>query len=213
MSVIRSLVNVTPPGCIQMYVGTTDPETWFICDGRFVSKTGFNRLYNVIGNTFGDTSTDFAIPDLRNLFVRGFDPNSGRTFGDVQQDAFASHNHSNSNLSTDSAGSHNHGGSTNSTSSAGSHSHSYNDTYMFLGNTNASKPPDASTVGTSDGNNYAGMDAPDNDNNTYYYIPRTTGSDGSHDHSFTISSDGSHSHSISGSRTPVRAKPVPSTCA
>jgi microcystin-dependent protein len=57
-------------------------------------------LFGVIGTTYGigDGLTNFAVPDLRGMFVRGFDNGRGldplRVFGTDQSFAVESHNHS-----------------------------------------------------------------------------------------------------------------------
>jgi microcystin-dependent protein len=57
-------------------------------------------LFDKIGTTYGagDGLKTFAVPDLRGMFVRGFDNGRGidplRAFGTNQADAFKSHNHS-----------------------------------------------------------------------------------------------------------------------
>jgi microcystin-dependent protein len=53
-------------GEIRMYAGSTPPEGWLFCDGRFVSAHEYVGLFAVIGFTFGNEgSTNFALPDLR----------------------------------------------------------------------------------------------------------------------------------------------------
>jgi len=52
------------------------PPRYLICDGSEISRTIYSNLFNVIGITFGagnGTST-FNIPDLRGMFIRGYDP-------------------------------------------------------------------------------------------------------------------------------------------
>ena len=57
-------------------------------------------MFGVIGTTYGsgDGLTNFAVPDLRGMFVRGFDDGRGldplRVFGTDQTFAVESHNHS-----------------------------------------------------------------------------------------------------------------------
>ena len=63
-----------PVGSIVGYGGTADPSTsWFICDGRAVSRSTYATLFTAIGTAFGtgDGATTFNIPDYRGKFVFG----------------------------------------------------------------------------------------------------------------------------------------------
>lgn len=42
------------------------------CDGRALNKEDYPELYQIIGGTFGYTSTTFNIPDYRGIFLRGY---------------------------------------------------------------------------------------------------------------------------------------------
>ena len=75
--------------------GTSDaiPKGWLRCDGSAYSRSTYNRLFNIIGTTYGngDGSTTFNIPNLYNYFIRGWD---GTTpFNTVQQDQVGKHTH------------------------------------------------------------------------------------------------------------------------
>lgn len=98
---VRNNLDSGPIGTIAAYVGNSVPEGWLECDGDTVSKTTYNELYSVIGNTFntgGETSTEFRLPDLRGQFLRGWDNNkgvdTGRTLGSTQTEQTKSHTHS-----------------------------------------------------------------------------------------------------------------------
>ena len=71
---------LVPVGSIQMYAGTESPNGYFMCQGQAVSKTTYNLLWDVIGNTFlnGRTasSTDFYLPDLRQMYIKGAGENT-----------------------------------------------------------------------------------------------------------------------------------------
>ena len=64
-----------PTGTIQMYGGQYDniPNNWLLCDGAAVSRTTYERLYDIVGTQFGvgDGSSTFNLPDLRSKFPRG----------------------------------------------------------------------------------------------------------------------------------------------
>jgi phage-related tail fiber protein len=95
---IMNLDNIVLVGQISYFAFNflaSDPDPpprYLICDGLAVSRTTYSNLFNVIGITFGPgngTST-FNMPDLRGMFIRGYDPtgnvDGGRTFGTTQQD-------------------------------------------------------------------------------------------------------------------------------
>ena len=103
------------------------PEGWLLCDGTVYDGTNpqYERLYNVLENTWGGTLTSFNVPDFRGYFLRGFDNgagtdpeaagrtalisggNSGDAIGSYQASGVNAHNHSLS-ATTNSTGNHNH---------------------------------------------------------------------------------------------------------
>ena len=94
-----------PPGTVVQYAANSAPSGWVICNGGLYGRTALNtspqpNLFGVIGTTYGsgDGLTNFAVPDLRGMFVRGFDDGRGldplRVFGTDQTFAVESHNHS-----------------------------------------------------------------------------------------------------------------------
>ncbi|OQW90902.1 MAG: hypothetical protein BWK78_05945 [Thiotrichaceae bacterium IS1] len=121
-------------GAVCAFAMPEPPLGWLECNGQAINRIDYARLFNKIGTTFGagDNETTFNLPDLRGVFVRGWERiagghDSGRKFGTYQNDQLQTHSH------TDSG--HSHSGSINSneshshsasTSSAGSHSHSGN---------------------------------------------------------------------------------------
>jgi len=54
---------------------------WLPCDGRAVNKDDYAALYDVIGNTYGETSTQFYLPDYRSKKIMGTGPVDGNTPG------------------------------------------------------------------------------------------------------------------------------------
>lgn len=107
--------ELCPIGTIQTFAFNRIPEGWMACDGRILCVNDFYELYDVIGNTFGgDGETQFALPDLRGRFVRGWNNSVGldsnRKFGSYQEDAFQNHAHGfdPTTLETDSNGRHWH---------------------------------------------------------------------------------------------------------
>lgn len=91
--------NLQPfePGTIAAFAMQNVPRGWLECDGRAVSRTDYKRLLDAIGLTWGigDGVNTFNIPDLRGMFLRGFDGGRGidrnRAFADRQEAAFKVH--------------------------------------------------------------------------------------------------------------------------
>lgn len=69
-------------------------------NGAAVSRATYNKLFTVIGTTFGvgDGSTTFNLPDSRGVVIRGLDDgrglDAGRTLGSYQADQNLAHTHS-----------------------------------------------------------------------------------------------------------------------
>lgn len=75
-------------GMVTLYGGDSPPGGWLICDGSEVSRSEYQDLFYVIGETFGngDGSTTFNLPDLRDAFPRGVSSSTsiGDTGGEAQ---------------------------------------------------------------------------------------------------------------------------------
>jgi microcystin-dependent protein len=95
------------------------PTGYLLCDGSSISQSTYATLFTAMGGStgggkaFGSTGTNFNLPDLRGLFLRGrygtsttgYDPDSGtrtapatgaqtgNNVGSYQADAFQSHTH------------------------------------------------------------------------------------------------------------------------
>lgn len=68
-----------PIGTVISYMGTTAPEDYLVCDGAEYSIQQYPELAKFFETQFGTTNhfggdgtTTFAVPDLRNMFLRGF---------------------------------------------------------------------------------------------------------------------------------------------
>lgn len=91
--------TLVPSGTVLTLAGTAIPTGYLNCNGAAVSRSAFASLFAVIGTTYGagDGSTTFNLPDLRGVFVRGWDNGRGqdprRTFGTYQGDSFRQHSH------------------------------------------------------------------------------------------------------------------------
>jgi microcystin-dependent protein len=181
-----------PTGTVVPFASTTTPSGWILCDGGLYGRTSGDpspqpNLFSVIGTTYGvgDGLTTFAVPDLRGMFVRGFDNGSGidplRAFGSQQADAFKSHNHSgNTGLFNDV---HTH--SFNGTTGVDSPDHTHSTTYRNNAESTGLGSP-AATGGNLDTASYASGGASTRHTHAF---SGTTASGGSN-HQHTIASDG-----------------------
>lgn len=102
-------MNNLPIGAIFCYPSPICPDGFLPCDGRELSKKEYPELYALIKDTWGETVSTFFLPDLRGLFVRGYDEEGNidpeRKLGTIQDDALQGHGHVSSCSSN---GSHDH---------------------------------------------------------------------------------------------------------
>lgn len=63
----------TPVGAVFHFAAATPPAGFLECDGSEISRSAYAALFAAIGTTYGagDGSTTFALPDLRDDFIRG----------------------------------------------------------------------------------------------------------------------------------------------
>jgi len=152
-SLLTNLNAGVPVGFIGLVGHSIADVNWLECNGQAISRATYSLLFSKVGTSYGigDGSTTFNLPDLRGVFVRGWngavtgtDPN--RVLGSTQQDSIKAHSHAAGTLVTSIAPNHSHtieregsgqggtrpalanvGVSTapllSNTSSAGSHSH------------------------------------------------------------------------------------------
>ena len=97
--------SIIPIGAVQIFAGTTVPTGFLLCNGASISKTTYSKLFAVIGDAYLYTrtasTTNFYIPDLRGLFVRGVGVNNtygsisggGNFAGSYQSDSVQRHLH------------------------------------------------------------------------------------------------------------------------
>lgn len=107
--------EVCPIGTIQAFAYNSIPEGWLLCDGSSMNISEYSDLYEIIGTTFGGNGVDsFNLPDMRGVFVRGWDAGAGRDperlFGSLQEDSIQNHIHKvlPSTIYTESGGTHYH---------------------------------------------------------------------------------------------------------
>lgn len=74
---------IVPVGTVMAFAGEIDAknekdklgESWLVCDGRDMDRTGYPDLFNAIGETYGKGNGEnhFKLPDFRGMFLRGVD--------------------------------------------------------------------------------------------------------------------------------------------
>lgn len=70
-------------GEIRMFGGNYAPEGWAFCNGQLLSVSTYNKLFSIIGITYGgDGVSNFALPDLRGRLAlnRGTNPKTGTSY-------------------------------------------------------------------------------------------------------------------------------------
>lgn len=73
--------DTVPIGTLNPFLGSTAPYGYLICQGQKVSKTTYKELYEICGDTFGQsTNTEFYLPDLRGQTIAGYKEGDS-TFG------------------------------------------------------------------------------------------------------------------------------------
>jgi microcystin-dependent protein len=180
-----------PTGTVVPFAATSVPSGWILCDGGLYGRTSLNpspqpNLFSVIGTTYGsgDGLTTFAVPDLRGMFVRGFDNGRGidplRAFGTQQSDSFKSHNHSGNTGLFNATHTHSFSGTTGVDSP--DHTHYYEN---YPPNRRASPTGGVATMGDA----ATGRTSGGASTRHTHTFSGTTGSGGS-DHSHTIASEG-----------------------
>lgn len=77
-----SAVSKVPTGVILPFAGDTPPADYLLCDGAVVSRTGYAKLFSVIGTKYGagNGSTTFALPDFRGRVGAGYNEMNNSTY-------------------------------------------------------------------------------------------------------------------------------------
>lgn len=80
----------TPVGHILSFMGVTPPTHYLVCDGSIYNITDYKYLADFINKEFGSYDyfggngiDTFAVPDLRNNFIRGYHGNAESISGDI----------------------------------------------------------------------------------------------------------------------------------
>lgn len=78
-SAVISCPDGNPIGTVISYMGLTAPKDYLICDGATYNITDYPDLADFFQAQFGtknyfggNGTTTFAVPDMRNLFLRGY---------------------------------------------------------------------------------------------------------------------------------------------
>lgn len=90
---INNQTNIedTPIGHIISFMGTKAPDHYLVCDGSIYNISDYQKLADFINDQFGsynyfggNGTTTFAVPDLRNEFIRGYHGTSSEQLsGDI----------------------------------------------------------------------------------------------------------------------------------
>lgn len=111
--------SLMPIGAIIAFPSEKIPNGFLPCEGQELSRKQFPELSEVLGNTFGGSTSTFNLPDLQGQFIRGLDREGNMDFdeegnirkiGSIQEDSFQGHGHfaSGKRTTTDFEGSHQH---------------------------------------------------------------------------------------------------------
>jgi len=115
-------LNVIPRGSIICFAGRVAPDGWLLCDGSDVDIIKYDKLFSVIGRTYGSSSLNsFKLPNLCQKFPMGKTNNTnlGDSGGSnsiiLTPEQLPSHNHSgivnpegdHNHIATDSGHTHN----------------------------------------------------------------------------------------------------------
>lgn len=96
---IASYVQQELVGGVMAFATTSPPQGWLECNGQAISRNKYATLFTRIGTIYGsgNGATTFNIPDLRGVFLRGWDYgrglDPGRGFGNYQADQIQDHQH------------------------------------------------------------------------------------------------------------------------
>jgi phage-related tail fiber protein len=79
------LTRIAPAGAVVGFARSTAPAGWLKANGAAISRNAYSALYAAIGTTFGagDASTTFNLPDLRGVYICGFDDGRGLELSQV----------------------------------------------------------------------------------------------------------------------------------
>jgi microcystin-dependent protein len=67
-------------GEIKMFCRRFSPQGFLLCDGRSLDKREYKKLYEVIQGIYGETKSEFNLPDFRNRFPLQASSNTAGTY-------------------------------------------------------------------------------------------------------------------------------------
>lgn len=105
--------DTVPIGTLNPFLGSTAPYGYLLCQGQKVSKTTYKELYEICGDTFGQsTTTEFYLPDLRGQTIAGYKEGDSTfgTLGGLIGSLTHLHSTGNHTLTIDEMPSHKHTG-------------------------------------------------------------------------------------------------------
>lgn len=82
------IINLT--GVVVPFAGLTAPYGWLLCDGSTYNTGEYQRLFQVIGYTYGGSGSTFKVPDFRNKTFWGGDTSN---VGTVKEAGLPQHYH------------------------------------------------------------------------------------------------------------------------
>ena len=70
-------MSLMPVGTILPFAGEVVPDGWFSCDGQLLETGEYPALALVLNSAWGKRGSKFKLPDLRGMFLRGWDQGQG----------------------------------------------------------------------------------------------------------------------------------------
>lgn len=147
--------DTVPIGTLNPFLGSTAPYGYLLCQGQKVSKITYKELYEICGDTFGQsTDTEFYLPDLRGQTIAGYKEGDSTfgTLGGLIGSLTHLHSTGNHTLTVDEMPSHKHTGieydNGNSVSLSESGNTGYNISWNTTGSSSRSDMQTNSTGGS-----------------------------------------------------------------
>ncbi len=85
--------DLIPTATIIHFSGIEIPKGFLVCDGSKLLIKDYPKLYNIIGEIYGNDGTYFNLPDFRGCFLRGYKKGESSELGKFQDHALQSHTH------------------------------------------------------------------------------------------------------------------------